>query len=48
MCTDNEERQHQQKYFCERFEPGRHFKSKLNLIVRMNVALNRTYAVASD
>ena len=33
--------------FCERFEPRSHFKSRLSLIVRMNVVLNRT-VVDSD
>ena len=27
---------------CERFEPRSHFKSRLSLIVRVNVVLNRT------
>ena len=26
-------------YFCERFEPRSHFKSRLSLIVRVNVVL---------
>ena len=32
------------KFFCccERFEPRGHFKSRLSLIVRVNVILNRT------
>ena len=30
------------KKFCERFEPRSRFKSNLNLIVRLNVILNRT------
>ena len=29
-------------HYCERFEPKSHFKSRLNLIVRVNVVLNRT------
>ena len=33
---------------CERFEPRSHFKSRLSLIVRVNVVLNRTVAVDSD
>ena len=33
---------------CERFEPRSHFKSRLSLIVRMNVVLNRTVVVDSD
>ena len=33
--------------FCERFEPGSHFKSRLSLIVRVNVVLNGT-VVDSD
>ena len=33
---------------CERFEPRSHFKSRLNLIVRVNVVLNRTVVVDSD
>ena len=32
---------------CERFEPRSHFKSRLSLIVRVNVVLNRTVAVDS-
>ena len=31
-----------QKVFCERFEPRSHFKSRLSLIIRLNVVLNRT------
>ena len=34
-------------FFCERFEPRRHFKSRLSLIVRVNIVLNRT-VVDSD
>ena len=34
--------------FCERFEPMSHFKSKLSLIIRVNVVLNRTVFVDSD
>ena len=33
---------------CERFEPGRHFKGRLSLIVRVNVVLKRTVVVDSD
>ena len=29
-------------FFCERFEPRSHLKSRLSLIVRVNVVLNRT------
>ena len=32
----------------ERFEPRSHFKSRLSLIVRVNVVLNRTVVVDSD
>ena len=35
-------------YNCERFEPRSHFKSRLSLIVRVNVVLNRTVVVDSD
>ena len=35
-------------YVSERFEPRSHFKSRLILIVRLNVALNRTVVVDSD
>ena len=35
-------------YLCERFEPRSHFKSRLCLIVRVNVFLNRTVVVDSD
>ena len=30
---------------CERFEPRSHFKSRLSLIVRVNVVLNKTVVV---
>ena len=33
---------------CERFEPRSHFKSRLSLIVRVKVVLNRTVVVDSD
>ena len=33
--------------FCKKFEPRSHFKSRLSLIVRVNVVLNRT-VVDSD
>ena len=36
------------KHHCERFEPRSHFKSRLKLIVRVNVVLNRTVVVDSD
>ena len=36
------------KKCCERFEPRSHFKSRLSLIVRVNVVLNRTVVVDSD
>ena len=35
-------------FFCERLEPRSHFKSRLSLIVRVNVALNRTVVVDGD
>ena len=38
----------QQGYLSERFEPRSHFKSRLSLIVRVNVVLNRTVVVDSD
>ena len=34
--------------YCERFEPRSHFKSRLSLIVRVNVVLNRTVVVDID
>ena len=34
--------------YCERFETKSHFKSRLSLIVRVNVVLNRTVVVDSD
>ena len=34
--------------YCERFEPRSHFKSRLSLIVRVNVVLNMTVVVDSD
>ena len=36
------------KILCERFEPRNHFISRLSLIVRVNVDLNRTVVVDSD
>ena len=36
------------KFPCEKFEPKSHFKSRLSLIVRVNVVLNRTVVVGSD
>ena len=35
-------------FICERFEPRSHFKSRLSLIVRVNVVLNRTVVVDSE
>ena len=35
-------------FFCETFQPRSHFKSRLSLIVRVNVVLNRTVVVDSD
>ena len=37
-----------QNYYRERFEPRSHLKSRLSLIVRVNVVLNRTVVVNSD
>ena len=34
--------------FCERFEPRSHFLSRLSMIVRVNVVLNRNVVVDSD
>ena len=34
--------------FCERFELRSRSKSNLNLIVRLNIVLNRTVVVDSD
>ena len=34
--------------YCERFEPGSHFKSRLSLIVPVYVVLNRTVVADSD
>jgi len=39
---------HQQSIRYERFEPRSHFKSRLSLIVQVNVVLNRTVVVDSD
>ena len=36
------------RYYGERFEPRSHFKSRLCLIVLVNVVLNRTVVVDSD
>ena len=33
---------------CQRFEPRSHFKSRLSLIVLVNVVLNRNVVVDSD
>ena len=33
---------------CQRFEPWSHFKSRLSLIVLVNIVLNRTVVVDSD
>ena len=33
--------------FCDRFEPRSHFISRLSMIVRLNVVLNRTVVVDS-
>ena len=33
---------------CERFEPRSHFKSRLSLIIRVNVVLNRAVVVDRD
>ena len=35
----------QHSMFCKRFEPRNHYKSRLSLIVRVNVVLNRTVVV---
>ena len=35
-------------WWCERFELRSHFKSRLSLIVRVNVVLNRTVVANSD
>ena len=40
--------QTQVSLYCERFEPRSHFKSRLSLIVQVNVVLNRTVVVDSD
>ena len=37
-----------QRLLYERFEPRSHFKSRLSLIVWVNVVLNRTVVVDSD
>ena len=42
------ERSAAEHLICERFEPRSHFKSKLSLIVRVNVVQNRTVVVESD
>ena len=34
--------------FCERFEPRSHFISRLSMVVRVNVVLNRTVVVDSN
>ena len=35
-------------FFCERFEPRSHFISRIGMIVRVNVVLNRTVVVDKD
>ena len=35
-------------FYCERFEPRSHFKSRLSLIIWVNIVLNRTVVVDSD
>ena len=37
----------QHEIYCERFEPRNHFKSRVSLIVRLNVVLSRTVVVDS-
>ena len=37
-----------ERHLCERFEPRSHFISKLTMIVRVNVVLNRTVVVDND
>ena len=37
-----------QRLYCERLEPRSHFKSRLSLIVRVDLVLNRTVVVDSD
>ena len=37
-----------ERYLRERFEPRSHFISRLSLIVRVNVVLNRAVVVDSD
>ena len=34
--------------YCERFEPRSHFISRLSMIVRVNLVLNRTIFIDSD
>ena len=50
-CGSKINNSHVQFYMCnncERFEPRSHFKSRLSLIVRVNVVLNRSVVVDSD
>ena len=34
--------------YCERFEPRSYFVSRLSMIARVNVVLNRTVVTGSD
>ena len=36
------------KKCCERFEPRNHFKSRMSLIIQVDVVLKRTVVVDSD
>ena len=50
-CGSKINNSHVQFYMCnncERFEPRSHFRSRLSLIVRVNVVLNRSVVVDSD
>ena len=38
----------QLKSSCERFESRSHFKSRLSLIIQVNIVLNRIVVVDSD
>ena len=47
-CKVSRRENEQQQISVKRFEPRNHFKSRLSLIVGVNVVLNRTVVVDSD
>ena len=47
-CQENSNSPCKALLYCERFEPRSHIKSRLSLMVRVNVVLSRTAVVDSD